>query len=254
MYTKHIIPIIVASEHEHVLLLSGEPGTGKTSFAYWLAEQVGAGVATYLCHAWSGDEDLFAGVDLPALVKGDAQNVIRPGVLRAVAEASLTERVVLLIDELDKAPARFEALLLGFLERWEYPLAPGYVGRANPDNIWVVITHNGMREITHPLQRRCFRYKMPFLPPQVEVSLLGGGKLATGLVNMANVMRSKPEMSSPSLSELKRAVKILPLVAGDKNAVRAILFGCMAKCPEDEEFIAGRVGGIMSLLKEVLRD
>jgi len=105
------------------------------------------------------------------------------------------------------------------------------------DNLWVFITTNQERELSKPLLRRCWRFEMPFLPPQVEVSLLGGGKLASLLVRMANRMRSSDgAYSPPSLDELKRARALLKAAKSFEDGL-VLLKGAIAKSTEDAEFI-----------------
>jgi MoxR-like ATPase len=108
---------------------------------------------------------------------------------------------------------------------------------ARLENLWCFITTNNARPLSDALLRRCWRFEVPFLPPQVEVSLLGGGKLASLLVRMANRMRSSDGVySPPALDELKRARALLKAAKSFEDGF-VLLKGAIAKSAEDAAFI-----------------
>lgn len=169
------------------LLVTGPPGVGKSALGDELARVLGAGVVMYQCHAWTDADELFAGVDVASAVAGDAATVRQPGVLAVAAEASHDGRVVLVIDELDKAPDRAEALLLDFLQTGRVPIAPGRHLRADVTRLRVVATSNGQRAHSDALMRRFRRVRIGALPADVFVLVVRGmaGALAPGVVTCA---------------------------------------------------------------------
>lgn len=144
--------------YSKINLLLGPPGSGKTYAGEQFARERGADLIYYLCHAWTSAEELFAGVDVVAAVAGEADKVRQPGVLALAAEATRKGEVVLIIDELDKAPERVEALLLDFLQSGRVPVRPGVHIQADLSRLWVFITSNQMRDHSGPLMRRCKRH------------------------------------------------------------------------------------------------
>jgi MoxR-like ATPase len=154
------------------LLVTGAPGTGKTALAEHIASANRAPFFYALLHSWSGADDLFAGINVPAAVAGDAENVHQPGVLALVAEASHRHPlVVVCLDELDKAPDSVEALLLDWLQSGRVPVRPGEHLTTRLDRVLVVITSNGQRPHTDALLRRCRRLRMPPMAEDLRVRL-----------------------------------------------------------------------------------
>ena len=109
------------------LLVKGEPGTGKTMLAEQLAESFGAKLITwhiksttkahqglYEYDAVSRLRDSQLGVDKVH----DVRNYIKKGKLWEAFEAE--ERVILLIDEIDKADIEFPNDLLQELDKMEF--------------------------------------------------------------------------------------------------------------------------------------
>lgn len=153
-------------------LLSGPPGAGKTFFAEQLARQFNVALLYYQCHAWSSADELFAGVNVVAAVAGDADNVHQPGVLAIAAERSHAEKLVVCIDELDKAPEAVEALLLDWLQSGRVPVRPGTHLHTNIGNVMVVITTNDTRPLSDALLRRVRRVFLAPLTPEEQVNIL----------------------------------------------------------------------------------
>jgi MoxR-like ATPase len=154
------------------LLVTGAPGTGKTALAEHIASANGAPFFYALLHSWSGADDLFAGINVPAAVAGDAERVHQPGILALVAEASHQHPlVVVCLDELDKAPDSVEALLLDWLQSGRVPVRPGEHLTTRLDRVLVVITSNGQRPHTDALLRRCRRLRMPPMADDLRVRL-----------------------------------------------------------------------------------
>ncbi len=151
------------------LLVKGEPGTGKTLLAEQLAEALGTRLITwhiksttkahqglYEYDAVSRLRDSQLGVDKVH----DVRNYIRKGKLWEAFEAG--ERVVLLIDEIDKADIEFPNDLLQELDRMEFFVyETGETIRATQRPI-ILITSNNEKELPDAFLRRCFFHYIAF--------------------------------------------------------------------------------------------
>jgi MoxR-like ATPase len=169
-----------------IKLLIGAPGVGKTREALEHASSTGAELVYHLLHQWSDADELFYGINVVAAVAGDADNVKQEGVLARAARLSLSGKVTLCLDELDKTTEATEALLLDFLQYGRVPIAPSVQMQSNMDNITVFITTNDMRPLTEALMRRCRRVFMSPLPvAQQEAIIAERTNAPIGLVRVA---------------------------------------------------------------------
>ncbi|SEI90940.1 MoxR-like ATPase [Pseudomonas linyingensis] len=151
------------------LLVKGEPGTGKTLLAEQLAEALGTRLITwhiksttkahqglYEYDAVSRLRDSQLGVDKVH----DVRNYIRKGKLWEAFESG--ERVVLLIDEIDKADIEFPNDLLQELDRMEFFVyETGETIKAAQRPI-ILITSNNEKELPDAFLRRCFFHYIAF--------------------------------------------------------------------------------------------
>jgi MoxR-like ATPase len=172
------------------LLVTGEPGTGKTQLATSVAWQLGLGEPlAFVAKSVSQGPELFYTFDAVAHFKArDADAIaarpidfVRYNALgRAVVYANPPDAVkhllprgfehpgqrrsVVLIDEVDKAPRDFPNDILTELEAMRFSIAEvGVELRAEP--AWqpvVVITSNSERGLPDAFLRRCIYYDIPF--------------------------------------------------------------------------------------------
>jgi len=153
------------------LLLTGDPGTGKTETAYYLAQYFGLPPPYHFqVRSDSSARDLRYDFDAVAYLQDAYAKTIvtptdgsdpraqprylKPGKLwRAYEE---TGECVLLIDEIDKAPRDFPNDLLQELSEqcFDHPFAAAPVRNQGPPPI-LIITSNGERSLPDPFLRRC---------------------------------------------------------------------------------------------------
>lgn len=182
--------IQVAMDLSQPLLLTGEPGSGKTAAAYWTAWRMGLSPddllfeqvrsdATAARLRYEFDAVSYFRESQASAVRGvafddDRRRFIRPGVLWRAFEATRTPGrcVVLVLDEIDKAPRDLpNDLLLEFDEqRFTVPDLPAthadHVistrtkdGDDNPGRIALtVFTSNAERKLPDAFLRRCVHH------------------------------------------------------------------------------------------------
>lgn len=237
------------------LLLEGPPGCGKSSLAEAYARSTGARLVYALLHSWSDDQELFVGVDVASAVAGDAARVRQPGVLAVAAEASATGRVVVCLDEVDKTPERTEALLLDFLQTGRVPVRPGEHLQARTDQLIVMLTSNGQRELGDALLRRVRRVRMAPLPVDVLDRLVGERSGApAGVVRMASrvarAVAAAEGNTALSLHEIAAFAGDVWRVAERAEDVRALLAQWAART-ERGAAAAARERGVDALWGEI---
>jgi len=219
------------------LLLEGPPGCGKTAMAESTAKALDAPLVYHLLHSWSGDDDLFVGVDVAAAVAGDSEHVRQDGVLAVAARLSQThDRVVVCLDEIDKAPERVEALLLDWLQSGRVPVRPGEHLTTQLDRVVIVLTSNGARPLGDALLRRCRRVQMRPLPEDTCVRLISErAHVPQGIARLTwRAMRALAQAEDTVLSvqEGTRCAEELCAIAENVADVRSILSGWAARTNE----------------------
>lgn len=167
-----------------VLLLSGEPGVGKTHMAelfqaLW-SETFGTPVTKlfFQCYRGLEKDKLLYDIHVPNMVEAMVNKVIDPerptiqeGMLYKAARASLTGKTLLILDELDKASEEIDTLLLDFFQngRLSDPMFGEVI--AKPENLIVIITSNEQRDLNDALYRR-MRYVRLMYPEQEKQHII----------------------------------------------------------------------------------
>lgn len=163
--------INVALALDQPLLVTGEPGCGKTALAWAIAAQLGTTVLEFHTKSTSVARDLLYQVDtlrrFHDATTGDAsaRDASKYVTYRALGEAIRSERThVILIDEIDKAPRDLPNDLLNELDRMEFAVAemdPPVLYRARARH-FVLITSNSERRLPAPFLRRCVYAHLEF--------------------------------------------------------------------------------------------
>ena len=218
-----IMAVNAAVTLQRPLLVKGEPGTGKTELARQVATALAMPVIEWhvksTTKAQQGLYDYDAVSRLRDSQLGDARvndvgNYIRRGKLWQAFEAP--ERVVLLIDEIDKADIEFPNDLLQELDRMEfhvYETGQTIAARHRPV---VIITSNNEKDLPDAFLRRCFFHFIRFPDADtlrrivaVHFPDLKEDLLHTALTQFFELRETPGLKKKPSTSEVLDWLKLL---------------------------------------------
>jgi len=208
---------------ERPLLVKGEPGTGKTELARQVAASLDLPIIEWNVKSTTKAQQGLYEYDAVSRLRdsqlgdervNDVRNYIRKGKLWEAFEAD--QKVVLLIDEIDKADIEFPNDLLQELDRMEFFVyETGETIRARHRPI-VIITSNNEKELPDAFLRRCFFHYIKFpdaetLRQIIEVHHPGiKPQLVTEALTQFFEIRETPGLKKkPSTSEVLDWLKLL---------------------------------------------
>ena len=244
------------------LFLEGEAGVGKTAVARVIAAVLDTELIRLQCyegldvhHAvyeWNYTRQMMHIRLLEA--RGDRATeaelfgkeflLSRP-LLQAI-ERSNEKRPVLLIDELDRSDAEFEAFLLEVLSDFQITIPEiGTIKAGNPPV--VVITSNRTREVHDALKRRCLYYWIDYPSFEKELEIVqtqlpeAPARLARQITGFIQALRELDLHKLPGVAETLDWTAAL--VALDQQALDPVIvdetLGAVLKYRDDVEKIQG---------------
>ncbi|MGF1551169.1 MAG: AAA family ATPase [Paracoccaceae bacterium] len=239
---------------ERPLLVKGEPGTGKTELARQVASALGMRLIEWHVKSTTRAPQGLYEYDAVSRLRdsqlgdprvGEVANYIRPGKLWEAFAAP--ERVVLLIDEIDKADIEFPNDLLHELDRMAfhvYETGGTIEARHRPV---VIITSNNEKELPDAFLRRCFFHYIAFpdtetLARIVEVHFPGVKQdlLRAALTRFFQIRETPGLRKKPSTSEMLDWLRLLvaddvspEALRGDPRHAIPPLHGALLKNEQD---------------------
>ncbi len=260
------------------LLLEGEPGVGKTEVARVLAESLGAPLIRLQCYEgidlatavyeWNYARQLLYIRSIEGNDRHDTGSaalkdvfsrdflVERP-LLQAI-DPTLDRAPVLLIDELDRSDAEFEAYLLELLSDYTITIPElGPIRAAHPPV--VVLTSNRTRDIHDALRRRCLYYWIEYPSFEKEYAIVvarvpdAPELLARQVVTAVQALRDEDLFKAPGVAETLdwlEALVALGHVELTDQAVRDTL-GALLKYQDDLQKVT--TGNFLTRLLDKVR-
>jgi MoxR-like ATPase len=237
------------------LALEGEPGVGKTEIAKVLARVLDRELIRLQCYEgldaaqalyeWDHPKQLLAiraseAEGRPVGDLYDERFLMERPLLRA-----LRVPCVLLIDEIDRADAEFEAFLLEFLSDFQItiPEIGPVVARTRPV---VVMTSNRTRELHDALKRRCLYHWIDFPGSERERRIIEArvpglpDDAAASLVAAVTGVRELRLIKPPGIAETIEWAQAAKVLSDEGSAWPAALrraLGLLVKEQEDTEAV-----------------
>lgn len=217
------IAVNAAVTLERPLLIKGEPGTGKTELAKQVAKGLGLEMIEWNVKSTTKAQQGLYEYDAVSRLRDsqlgeervhDVKNYIRKGKLWQAFEAD--QKVVLLIDEIDKADIEFPNDLLQELDKMEFFVYETGETISAKQRPIVIITSNNEKELPDAFLRRCFFHYIRFpdtetLSRIVNVHHPGikDALLTTALTQFFELREQPGIKKKPSTSEVLDWLKLL---------------------------------------------
>jgi MoxR-like ATPase len=240
------------------LLVKGEPGTGKTLLAAAIAEALSMPLLTWHVKSTTKAQDGLYHYDVIQRLndsrfgEGDTSDIrryIKDGVLGRAFRSD--ERVVLLIDEIDKADIEFPNDLLHELDAMSFHIHELDETVSAKQRPVVLITSNAEKELPDAFLRRCVFHYIEFPSragmdtivrvhfPDVEERLL-----EAVIIRFYEIRRVRGLRKKPSTSELIDWLFVLLRAGLDpRDVARNLPFlGALLKQEQDVEMVERKLG------------
>ncbi|MGE6741557.1 AAA family ATPase [Allorhizobium pseudoryzae] len=238
-----MVAVNAAIRLERPLLVKGEPGTGKTELARQVAAALGLEMIEWTIKSTTKAQQGLYEYDAVSRLRdsqlgdprvNEVSHYIRRGKLWQAFASN--KKVVLLIDEIDKADIEFPNDLLQELDRMEFHVyETGETVRAKVRPI-VIITSNNEKELPDAFLRRCFFHYIRFpdaetLSRIVAVHYPGiKQRLVSAALTQFYEIREMPGLKKkPSTSEALDWIRLLVSDDVDPDDLRADVKNALPK-------------------------
>jgi MoxR-like ATPase len=253
--TEIAIALFLAEQLNKPILIEGEAGVGKTEIARVLAKMKDTELVRLQCYEgldfnsvlyeWNYQKQILSmrvnelknnqNISVDDLF-GEEYLLYRPILKALMAE----KRVVLLLDEVDRADEEFEALLLESLAEYQVTIPEfGTIQSKFPP--YIILTSNRTRELTDALRRRCLYLWVNYPGYEKELEIIQlkvpgiNAMLASQITSLVQELRRESLNKVPGVAESiewARAMQTIGIEVLDKESVLNTV-GCLLKDRHD---------------------
>jgi MoxR-like ATPase len=251
---KHAVNVAVALARP--LLVRGEPGTGKTLLAENLASALGLPLIRWHVKSTTKARDGLYVYDTVARLHdsrfgdGDVKDIAKYIKLGPLGEAlAAPARVVLLIDEIDKADLEFPNDLLHELDAMRFRIDETGREIAATERPIVIITSNNEKELPDAFLRRCVFHYIQFPTRELMADIVRvhhpdiTDRVLDNALEVFFGLRATPRLrKKPSTSELIDWICALKKAGVDLARVSGGIpfLGTLLKTEQDVELVGKR--------------
>ena len=217
------IAVNAAVTLERPLLVKGEPGTGKTELARQVAASLNMKIIEWNIKSTTRAQQGLYEYDAVSRLRDsqlgservhDVAHYIRKGKLWQAFSSE--EKIVLLIDEIDKADIEFPNDLLQELDRMSFHVYETGTTVEAKNRPVVIITSNNEKELPDAFLRRCFFHYISFPEPEILRKIidvhhpkLKSQVLETALSQFFEIRDTPGLKKKPSTSEVLDWLKLI---------------------------------------------
>ena len=253
------------------LLLEGDAGVGKTEVARCLAAAHDTQLLRLQCYEGLNAHQALYDWDYPRqllaiqMTSEDQRSGLKKSIYSEeyllkrplLSAITATKPAVLLIDEIDRADEEFEALLLELLSDFQVSIPE--MGTVKAKSIpKVILTSNGVRELSDALKRRCLYHYIDFPDFSKELEIIEtrlphiDRTLANQLVSFVQSLRDENLRKTPGIAEsIDWAMALMDLgvksLNDDDKSIIMQSLSCLLKTQEDVTLVKEKFSDLLDL-------